>query len=81
MDKRLPPSLPDFTAQLAKFYPVTYKKALEWAHSGDLPCWPRNSTIQERFKIRLGEPLRDFLRQKGMDDETIEQFLMCLLSP
>ena len=76
MEKCVAPSLLEFTQKLANYYPITYRKALDWVHLEDLPTWPRHG--QERFKVKIGIDLENFLKAKGLAEEKIKKFIKSL---
>jgi len=66
--------LKTFVSKLAKYYPpITYKKALQFAHSDpDFPTWPRLGN--ENFMVKV-EELKPFCKKLGLSDAAIAAFL------
>jgi hypothetical protein len=65
--------LREFVVALARLEPVSYRTAYRWAFEDVLPTWPRHR--HERYRVKLGEPLRRFLLTRGHEPEDVDAFL------
>lgn len=67
-----------FVFKMRRYHlPITYKKALAWVETGQLPIWPR--APKERISVRISK-LDKLFKFLDFDKSTIEAILQDLNS-